>query len=48
MSAFLNNNNNNNNNNHYYYFLLLTATEFSLGGSNPYSSTDKVNKNKYT
>jgi len=28
--------------------LLLTAIESSLGGSNPYTSTDKTNKNKYT
>ena len=28
--------------------LLLTAIEFSLGGSSPYNSTDKTNKNKYT
>jgi uncharacterized protein YxeA len=28
--------------------LLFTAIEFSLGGSNPYTSTDKTNKNKYT
>jgi len=27
---------------------LLTVTELSLGGSNPYTSTDKTNKNKYT
>ena len=32
------------------YFLtyLLTATELSLGGSSPYTSTDKTNKNIYT
>jgi len=28
--------------------LLLTAIELSLGGSGPYTSTDKTNKNKYT
>ena len=28
--------------------LLRPATEFSLGGSSPYTSTDKTNKNKYT
>ena len=28
--------------------LLLTAVELSLGGSSPYISTDKTNKNKYT
>jgi len=32
--------------------LLLTslpnAIKFSLGGSSPYTSTDKINKNKYT
>jgi len=28
--------------------LLLTAIEFSLGGSNSYTSTNKTNKNKYT
>jgi len=27
---------------------LLTATEMSLGGSSPYTSTDKTNKNNYT
>jgi hypothetical protein len=27
---------------------LLTAIELSLGGSSPYTSTDKTNKNKYT
>ena len=27
--------------------LLFTVIEFSPGGSNPYSSTDKTNKNKY-
>jgi len=28
-----------------YYYYLLTAIEFSLGGSSPYTSTDKTNKN---
>jgi len=28
--------------------LLPTAIELSLGGSSPYTSTDKTNKNKYT
>jgi hypothetical protein len=28
--------------------LLFTAIELSLGGSSPYNSTDKTNKNKYT
>jgi uncharacterized integral membrane protein len=28
--------------------LLITAIELSLGGSSPYTSTDKTNKNKYT
>ena len=28
--------------------LLFAAIEFSFGGSSPYSSTDKTNKNKYT
>ena len=28
--------------------LLFTAIEFTLGGSIPYTSTDKTNKNKYT
>ena len=28
--------------------LPLTANELSLGGSSPYTSTDKTNKNKYT
>ena len=28
--------------------LLLTSIELSLGGSSPYTSTDKTNKNKYT
>ena len=27
---------------------LLTAIDLSLGGSSPYTSTDKTNKNKYT
>jgi len=27
--------------------LLLTAIELSLGGSSPYTGTDKTNKNKY-
>jgi hypothetical protein len=27
--------------------LLLTTAELSLGGSSPYTSTDKTNKNKY-
>ena len=26
---------------------IITAIEFSLGGSSPYTSTDKTNKNKY-
>jgi hypothetical protein len=28
--------------------LLLTAIELSVGGSSPYTSTDKTNKNKRT
>ena len=28
--------------------IIITAIEFSLGGSSPYISTDKTNKNKYT
>jgi hypothetical protein len=28
--------------------LLLTPIEFSFGGSSPYNSTNKINKNKYT
>jgi len=28
------------------HLLLLTAIELSLGGSSPYSSADKTNKNK--
>ena len=28
--------------------MLFSAIEFSLGGSSPYTSTDKANKNKYT
>jgi len=28
--------------------LLLTLIELSLGGSSPYSSTNKTNNNKYT
>ena len=28
--------------------LLFTATDLSLGGSSPYTSTDKTDKNKYT
>ena len=26
----------------------ITAIELSLGGSSPYTSTDKTNKNRYT
>jgi len=40
---------------YYYYYLitylltyLITAIELSLGGSSPYTSTDKTNKNKCT
>jgi hypothetical protein len=32
----------------YYFLLLLTAIELSLGGSSPYTSRDKTNKNKFT
>ena len=28
--------------------LLLTAIQLSLGGSSPYTSTDRTDKNKYT
>ena len=28
--------------------IITTAIELSLDGSNPYASTDKTNKNKYT
>jgi hypothetical protein len=28
--------------------LLLTAIELSLGGSSPYTGTEKINKKKYT
>ena len=28
--------------------LLFTGIELSLGGSSPYTGTDKTNKNKYT
>jgi len=28
--------------------IIITAIEFSLGGSSPYTGTDKTNKNKYT
>ena len=28
--------------------LLFTAIDLSLGGSSPYTGTDKTNKNKYT
>jgi len=31
-----------------FLLLLLTAVELSLGGSSPYTSADKTNKNKYT
>ena len=27
---------------------IITTIELSLGGSSPYTSTDKTNKNKYT
>ena len=30
------------------FLLLLTAIELSLGGSSPYTSADKTDKNKYT
>jgi hypothetical protein len=28
--------------------IIIPAIEFSLGGSSPYTSPDKTNKNKYT
>jgi hypothetical protein len=28
--------------------VVVVVTEFPLGGSSPYTSTDKTNKNKYT
>jgi len=28
--------------------IITTTIEFPLGGSSPYTSTDKKNKNKYT
>jgi hypothetical protein len=28
--------------------IVITAIEFSVGGSSPYTSTDKPYKNKYT
>jgi len=28
--------------------IIITAIEFSLGDSSPYTSTDKRNRNKYT
>ena len=28
--------------------IIITATQLSLGGISPYTSTDKTNKNKYT
>ena len=28
---------------YYYYYYLVTAIEFSLGGSSPYTSTNKTN-----
>ena len=31
----------------YLLLLLFTAMELSLGGSSPYTSTDKTNKSKY-
>jgi hypothetical protein len=35
-----------------YFFMMIiiiiTEIEFPLGGSSPYTSTDKANKNKYT
>jgi len=27
--------------------IVITTIDFSLGGSSPYTSTDKINKNKY-
>jgi hypothetical protein len=32
----------------YLFTYLLTAIELSFGGNNPYTSTDKTNKHKYT
>jgi len=29
-------------------YIIISAIELSLGGSSPYTSTDKTNKNKYT
>jgi hypothetical protein len=43
-------NNNNNLFTHsvtYWHTYLLTAVEFTLGGTSPYTTTDKTNKNKY-
>jgi len=31
-----------------FIIIIITAIEFSLGGISPYTSTDKINKNKYT
>ena len=28
--------------------IIITRIQLSLGGSSPYTSTDKTNKNKYT
>jgi len=28
--------------------IIITAIQLSLGGSSPYTSTDKTNNNKYT
>jgi hypothetical protein len=33
---------------YYYYYYYLLRFDLSLGGSSPYTSTDKTNKNKYT
>ena len=33
---------------YYSYYYSLTAVELSLGGSRPYTGTDKTNRNKYT
>jgi hypothetical protein len=31
-----------------YIIIIITAVGLLLGGSNPYTTTDKTNKNKYT
>jgi hypothetical protein len=33
---------------YYYYYIMVTAIELSLGGSSPYTSTDRTYNSIYT